>query len=106
MKTRFKILVVITSFTVFYFALIPGYEMCRNTSVDCSVFQFLINLTRPVIWSGHLGIEGISEWSGTTEGSIQEPDISMLLQDNVSFLLSMIVLPSGIIVAIIAWDKR
>ncbi|RDJ31554.1 MAG: hypothetical protein DWQ18_01715 [Crenarchaeota archaeon] len=106
MKTRYKILAVIASFVAFYFSLIPGYEMCRDAGSDCSVFQFLINLTRPVIWSGYLGIEGISEWSGTAQGITQEPDISMLLQDNVSFLLSMIVLPAGIISAIVAWDKR
>ena len=106
MKTRYKILIVIAFFAAFYFALTPGYEMCRNASADCSVFQFLINLTRPVIWSGYFGIEGITEWSGTTEGKIQEPNLSMILEHNTSFLLSMIILPAGIIAVIVVWDKK
>ena len=107
MKTIYKILAVIASFFAFYFALIPGFEMCRDAGDDCSVFYFLINLTRPVIWSGHFLDSGISEWSGTADGMIDEgPTMSSYMQSNVSFLLSMIVLPAGIIAAIVVWDKR
>ena len=67
MKTRYKISLVIGSFVAFYFALIPALQVCIDSNNDCTVWQELVMLTRPVISSSTLG-EGIGEWSGTVDG--------------------------------------
>ena len=67
MKTRFKILLVICFFVMFYFALIPGFQICIDSEGDCSIWKELILLTRPVVTSGddvwHTGDE-INSWTG------------------------------------------
>jgi len=106
MKTRYKILIVIASFVVFYFALIPALQQCLESDADCTAYQELALLTRLVISADLLGDEsGIVAWSGTPQG-IEKPTASDYLRMNQNFILSMIVFPCGIIGAIVIWDKR
>lgn len=106
MKTRYKILLVTAFFAVFYFALTPALQYCLESDADCTVYQELVLLTRPVIIVDVWGDESsIGEWSGTPQG-IEKPTISEYLRLNQNFILSMIVFPCGIIGAIVIWDKR
>lgn len=104
MKTRYKIFLVIGSFIVFYFALIPTLQVCIDLNNDCTVWQDLILLTRPVITSSTLG-EGIGEWSGTTDG-MEIPSFEDQISHNLPFVTSMIALPFVIIGFVVVWDKR
>lgn len=108
MKTRYKIAIVIVAFTGFYFALIPILEICHNTDNDCTVWQEMMFLTRPVITSSqHVWGTGdsIGEWSGTPEG-IEIPSFDAQVMNNIPFVASMIVFPFVIIGFIVMWDKR
>jgi len=104
MKTRYKIFLVIGSFVVFYFGLIPALQVCADSNNDCTVWQELVLLTRPVIPSSTLG-EGIGEWSGTADG-MKIPSLEDQISYNLPFVTSMIVLPFVIIGFVIVWDKR
>ncbi len=104
MKTRYKIFLVIGSFVVFYFALIPALQLCIDSNNDCTVWQEIVMLTRPVISSSTLG-EGIGEWSGTTDG-LEIPSLEDQISRNLPFVTSMIVLPFVIISFVVVWDKR
>ena len=104
MKTRYKIFLVIGSFVAFYFALIPALQVCIDSNNDCTVWQELVMLTRPVISSSTLG-EGIGEWSGTVDG-LEIPSLEDQISRNLSFVTSMIVLPFVIIGFVVVWDKR
>lgn len=106
MKTRYKILVVISSFVTFYFALTPILQYCSESDANCTVYQELTLLTRPVISTSIWEDEnGIVEWSGTPQ-SIEKPTIGDYLRLNQNFILSMIVFPCGIISAIVILDKK
>ena len=100
MKTRYKIVVVITCFVAFYFALIPILQVCTHSGGDCTLWQDLVLLTRPVISSG----EGI-EWSGSVEGK-ESLSVSELIIHNIPFAASMIVIPLVIIGFLVVLDKR
>ena len=65
MKTRFKIVIVIVCFVVFYVALIPIWQACNGSGIDCTIWQELINLTRPVVPSEWMG-EQVG-WKGSTD---------------------------------------
>ena len=108
MKTRFKILLVINLFVIFYFALIPGTQICIDFQGDCSVLKELILLTRPVVTSGeniwNTGDE-TDNWNGTVDG-IKNPSLSDQIAQNIPFVVSMIVLPFVIIGFIVVWDKK
>ena len=104
MKTRYKIFLVIGSFVAFYFALIPALQVCIDSNNDCTVWQELVMLTRPVISSSTLG-EGIGEWSGTVDG-LEIPLLEDQISRNLPFVTSMIVLPFVIIGFVVVWDKR
>lgn len=101
MKTKFKVATVIATFVVFYFALIPTLQICIDLESDCTVWQELVLLTRPVISSG----EGIVEWRGTVDG-IEEPTVADQIAHNIPFAVSMIVLPFVIIGFVVVWDKK
>ena len=103
MKTRFKILTVIACFAIFYVEMIPLWEACNATGDDCTVWRELINLTRPIIPSVWMGAE--LEWSGTADG-VESPSLESLIMNNMSFVVSMIVLPFVIIGFVVIWDKR
>ena len=110
MKTRFKILLVVASFIAFYFALIPVLQSCNPIAdSDCTVWQELMHLTRPVITSSsHVWDtgDGIDRWTGT----IEEMQTTLSLEDqvvnNLPFVTSMLVLPFVIIGFVVIWDKR
>jgi len=104
MKTRYKIFLVIGSFIVFYFALIPALQVCIDSNNDCAIWQELVLLTRPVITSSTLG-EGIGEWDGTADG-MEIPSLEDQISYNLPFVTSMIVLPFIIIGFVVVWDKR
>ena len=108
MKTRFKIGIVIICFIVFYLALIPSFEICRDLGSDCSIFNELLSLTRPVIHSSDAfwSEDGISEWSGTAQAKEEHPPLRSYLSWNLPFIVSMIVLPFVIIGFVVVWDKR
>lgn len=103
MKTRFKIITVIVCFVAFYVGLIPIWEACDASDADCTVWRELINLTRPVVPSEWMGAE--IEWSGTTEG-VESPSFERIAVNNMSFVVSMIVLPFVIIGSVVVWDKK
>ena len=100
MKTRYKIALVIACFASFYFALIPALQICSDSGGDCTVWQELLLLTRPVISSS----EGI-KWSGTVDG-MDSPSASEQIIHNMPFAVSMIVLPFVIIGFVVVWDKK
>ena len=110
MKTRFKILLVVVSFIAFYFALIPILQTCHHsTDSDCTVWQELMLLTRPVVTSSsHIWdtSDGIDEWTGTTEGMETTLPLEDQIMNNLPFVTSMIVLPFVIIGFVVVWDKR
>lgn len=108
MKTRFKILLVIGFFVMFYFALIPGFQVCIDTKGDCSIWKELIHLTRPVVTLGDDvwdSGDGIGSWTGTTQG-VEDPSLEDKIAQNIPFIVSMIVLPFVTIGFIVVWDKK
>ena len=108
MKTKFKILLVINLFVIFYFALIPGMQICIDFEGDCSVWKELILLTRPVVTSGEniwsTG-DGMDNWNETVHG-IENPSLNHQITQNLPFVVSMIVLPFVIIGFIVVWDRK
>ena len=102
MKTRYKIFLIIACFVSFYFAMIPILHYCLEFEGDCTVYQELILLTRPVIVSG--SADDI-QWSGTVDG-IGESSLEVQVMQNMPFVVSMIVLPFVIIGFVGVWDKR
>ena len=99
MKTRYKIFAVIACFILFYFALIPVLQYCLESNGDCSVWQEMMLLTRPVIVSDDL------QWSGSVD-RVENPPLSEQMMHNMPFVTSMLVLPFVIIGLIVVWDKR
>lgn len=108
MRTRYKALSVVVAFCTFYFALIPALHWCLDSDADCTVWQELIRTTRPVIPAdAYWNSSGeIPEWGGTLQGKDEAPSTETVVLWNVSFLLSMVVLPGAVIVGIAAWDKK
>ena len=109
MKTGFKILLVIASFVVFYFALIPVMQACQSTDSDCTVWEEMMTLTRPVVVASNSFVwntgDDAGSWTGTTEG-IKIPSPEDQIMHNRPFVISMIVLPFVVIGFIVVWDKR
>ena len=103
MKTRFKIVIVIACFVVFYLSLMPIWAACNDSGAGCTVWKELMLLTRPVIPGEWIGAE--LEWNGTSEG-IESPSIERIVMDNTPFVVSMLVLPFVIIGFVVIWDKR
>ena len=108
MKTKFKILLVINLFVVFYFALIPGLQICIDFEGDCGLWKELILLTRPVVTSGEnvwdTG-DGINAWTGTPEG-IENPLLEDQIAENIPFIVNMIIFPFVIIGFVVVWDRK
>ncbi|WP_428325592.1 hypothetical protein [Nitrosopumilus sp.] len=104
MKTRYKIILVIGIFVLFYVTIPLFTQHCFEISDDCEVFRQLMNHTRAgmVVSSGD---GGIREWSGTAQG-IEEPTLVQQLRVNIPFIQTMILPPIVIIIAIIFWDRR
>jgi hypothetical protein len=98
LKTRYKIFLIIVCFVSFYFAIIPILQNCLEYDRDCTIYQELMLLTRPVIVSG-TG-DGL-QWSGTVDG-IETTTIEIQVMQNVPFVVSMIVLPFAIIALMVA----
>ena len=108
MKTEFKILFVITLFVIFYFALIPGLQICIDFEGDCSIWKELILLTRPVVISGENVLDtgdGINAWTGTPEG-MKNPSLADRIAENIPFIVSMIIFPFVIIGFVVVWDRK
>ncbi|MDX1441897.1 MAG: hypothetical protein R3237_05510 [Nitrosopumilaceae archaeon] len=99
MKTRYKIFLVISSFVVFYLSLIPVMQFCLESYGDCSLWQELILLTRPVIVSDDL------QWSGTVDG-IEHPSLNDQFVQNLPFVVSMVILPFVIIGFVVIWERK
>jgi len=99
MKTRYKIILVIGLFALFYVQVPWMYKQCSSYDTDCTLFVNLMNWTRMGIFSDG----GI--WN-TGDGTEQEPIITDYLRINQNFILTMLVTPSVIITAIVLWDKR
>jgi len=103
MKTRYKIILVVGIFVLFYVTVPLFTQHCFEISNDCEMFRQLMNHTRAVMIVGSEG--GIGEWSGTAQG-IEEPTLSEQLQVNIPFIQTMIITPIVIITAMVFWDKR
>ena len=85
MKTRYKIFLIIGSFSVFYFGLIPALQHCSESGADCTVVQEMVLLTRPAIIVDTLDGQGIQEWSGTPQG-IEKSILSNYFRINFVYL--------------------
>ena len=108
MKTKFKILLVINLFVVFYFALIPGLQICIDFEGDCGIWKELILLTRPVVPSGQNVWDtgnGINAWTGTPE-ELENSSLEDQIAENISFIVSMIILLFVIIGFVVVMDRK
>ena len=108
MKTKFKIILVIGSFVIFYFALIPAMQICLDSGGDCAVLKELILLTRPVIPSDTLIWDtgnGVGDWGGTPD-QIESGSLSDHVVNNLPFVVSMIILPFVIIGFVVTLEKK
>jgi len=107
MKARYKILIVIAGTVTLYMA-IPGLmSACLSITDDCFVFGQLMTYTRLVVpgtimWDKG---DGIGQWTGTVEG-IEEPSLDYFLQDNVSFIFFVLVVPALVIAGLVIRDKK
>jgi len=107
MKARYKILIVIAGTVTLYMA-IPGLmSACLSITDDCFVFGQLMTYTRLVVPGGIMWDEGdgIGQWTGTVEG-IEEPSLDYFLQDNVSFIFFVLVIPSLVITGLVIRDRK
>lgn len=104
MKTRYKIILVIGIFILFYVTVPLFSKHCTEISDDCEIIRHLMNYTRAGVATNSIG-EGIGEWSGTAQGK-EEPTIATQLRVNIPFIQTMIIPPILIITAIVLWDKR
>lgn len=108
MKTRYKVLIVITGTIFVYMAIIPGLLFsCLSFTDECSIFQELLLYTYLTVPGTLLGDEhdGIGEWTGTVEG-IEEPRLDYFLQNNVGFISFFVIVPFLIIIVLIIRDKK
>jgi len=104
MKTRYKIILVIGIFSLFYVTVPLFSKHCAEVSDDCALFWYLMHQTRAGMVTDSLG-EGIGEWSGTAQGMVT-PTVADQLRVNIPFIQTMIIPPLAIIGAIVIWDKR
>ncbi|MCV0431240.1 hypothetical protein [Nitrosopumilus sp.] len=104
MKTRYKIILVIGIFALFYVTVPLFSKHCTEVSEDCTVFWQLMHQTRAGIVTNSLG-EGIGEWSGTAQG-METPTVADQLRVNIPFIQTMIIPPLVIISVIVFWDRR
>lgn len=100
MKTRYKIIIVIGIFVLFYVQLPLMWKQCDEVGADCTVLMNLMHWTRMGMFSHDL------EWSGTADGIEQDHTIGDYLRINQNFVLTMIAAPLTIIAGIVIWDKR
>ena len=111
MKTRYKILIVITIFVIFFFIRMPLAEACfaitDNDIEACKPFMILFSETAPVMRSNHVWDtgDGIGAWSGTVDG-IEIAPFPFMPEDNVNAILIYFVMPVIIILGIYYLDKR
>lgn len=104
MKTRYKILIVIAIFTVFFFIRMPIAEVCHvfsEVKTDCNPLRHFVFDTSPVI---HVN-GGIESWTGTAEG-MEDSLFPLLLTDSVNFIILFLIVPTCIILGIYYMDKR
>jgi hypothetical protein len=104
MKTRYKILIVIAIFTVFFFIRMPIADVCHVFSEDksdCEPLRKFVFDTSPVIH----GSEGIGSWTGTGQ-KMESQFMPFLLYDSVNFIIIFLIVPISIILGIYYKDKR
>ena len=104
MKTRYKILIVIAIFTVFFFIRMPLATTCHVLSEDkdnCKILMKIVYETSPTIRTG----DGIASWTGTADG-MEQPTTPFYVEDNVNVIVLYFVLPISIIFGIYFKDKR
>jgi len=104
MKTRYKIILVVAIFVLFYVTVPLFTQHCFEISDDCEVFRQLMNHTRAGMVVGSDG-NGIGEWGGTAQG-MEDPTLVEQLRVNIPFIQTMVIPPIVIITAIVFWDKR
>jgi len=104
MKTRYKIILVVAIFVLFYVTVPLFTQHCFEISDDCEVFRQLMNHTRAGMVVSSEG-SGIGEWGGTAQG-IEEPTLAEQLRVNIPFIQTMVIPSIVIITAIVFWDKR
>ena len=101
MKTRYKIGIVIAVFAVFYVQLPLMYHICAESDDDCTALVNLMNWTRMGVFSNdHI------EWSSTSDRIEENETFQDYLEINQSFILTMVVIPSAIIVLLVIMDKK
>lgn len=110
MKTRYKILIVITIFVIFFFIRMPLAEACFAITDDietCKPFLILFSKTAPVMSYTHAWDtgDGIGAWSGTAEG-IEIAPFPFMPEDNVNAISIYFVMSIMIILGIYYIDKR
>lgn len=99
MKTRYKILMVIGIFALFYVQVPWMFKQCDETGADCTVFINLMNWTRMGVFVND------TIWDSGSENT-ENHTVFDYLRINQNFILTMIVLPSSIIACVVVWDKR
>ena len=109
MKTKYKILIVISGYATFFFTKMEIGRFCWNylyanqPREPCMVLMQFISEITPSIVVNREG-EGIGSWSGTAEG--MEPiSGGFAVEENIAFLLFFIVIPFLIILVIHYRDK-
>ena len=104
MKIRYKILIVIAIFVVFFFIRMPVATVCHVLTEDkdnCQpLFEFVFD-TSPVMH----GSEMVGSWTVTAKG-MEYPSMPFILHGNVNAIALFFVLPMSIILVIYYKDKR
>lgn len=107
MRTRYKILIVISIFVFFLFLRIILVNVCFDIVSDnqeCNFWIDVFTATSFHITTSSSG-NGIGEWSGTAE-RMEAPAFPFELKDNVNAIIIYFVVPTSIILGIYYKDKR
>lgn len=99
MRLQYKISIVIICFAVFYIGIISIVYACIDPANNCIFLAELMTSTRLVITDSVM-----IEYVGTLQ--IEEPTIENFISQNVSFLVTMIVIPTCIVGGIILSKRR
>ncbi len=104
MKTRYKIILVIGIFILFYMMIPLLTQYCFTISDDCEIMRFMMNNTRAemIVSSSYYDL---GEWGGSVP-YVEEPTLFSQINANIPFIQTMIIPLILIITAIILWDKR
>ena len=108
MKTRYKIFLVVCFFITFYFSLIPLLQLCIALEADCIALKELVLVTRPIVTSGENVWDtgnGINAWTGTPE-ELENSSLEDQIAENISFIVSMIILLFVIIGFVVVMDRK